>query len=79
MGRTGELLAGQALAQTGAAPIIEAFASGGFALGLALLITKSETWGQLMDNLNPIIQSLADAFGMLLEPLLPIVYTLGQS
>ncbi len=37
------------------------------------MITQSETFSTLMANINPILQATADAVGMLLEPLLPIV------
>ena len=77
MGRTGELLAGQAIGDLGIGSIIENALDKGWPAVLVELMSRSETWSQLMANLEPIIQSVADALGMMLEPLLPIAYTLG--
>jgi hypothetical protein len=37
------------------------------------LVTSSETFQTLMDNVNPILQAFSDAIGRLLEPILPLV------
>jgi tape measure domain-containing protein len=40
---------------------------------LVPLIASSKTFQTLMDNINPLLQTFADAVGMLLQPLLPLV------
>ena len=43
---------------------------------LVSLISKSETFSQIMDIINPILQVAADMFGMIIQPILPLVQVL---
>lgn len=46
----------------------------GMAAGAIMgLVSSSQTFATLMNNINPLLQALADAVGMLLEPLLPLI------
>ncbi|MDD4804276.1 MAG: hypothetical protein PHN69_03805 [Candidatus Pacebacteria bacterium] len=51
---------------------------GGVVGVLASLFSQSKTFSQIMANINPILQATADALGLFLQPLLPIVNVLGS-
>jgi len=50
------------------------------ALGVVIadLVMQSETFQQIMAIVNPVLQALADALGLLLEPLLPVIQILSD-
>jgi hypothetical protein len=64
----------------------EAFASvgGSAAMGGAVgafiaLVSESETFKQILNVINPILQNVSDSLGSLLEPLLPLTVVLSET
>ncbi|MDP3939930.1 MAG: hypothetical protein Q8R92_17570 [Deltaproteobacteria bacterium] len=46
---------------------------------IVALIMQSETFAQILAIVNPILQAAADALGMFLEPLLPLILVVSQA
>ncbi|MBW2084432.1 MAG: hypothetical protein JRI54_00150 [Deltaproteobacteria bacterium] len=52
----------------------------GMAAGaLTAVISNSQTFAQILNIINPLLQAAADAVGMLLQPLLPLILVISKS
>lgn len=52
---------------------------GGITGALIALVSESDTFKTILANINPILQSVADALGRVIEPLLPIAVVLSDT
>ena len=66
--------ASKAYASTGGSAL-----EGGITGALIALVSESDTFKTILANINPILQSVADALGRALEPLLPIAVVLSDT
>ncbi len=53
--------------------------AGGLIGAVISLVSSSETFGHILNNINPILEATSNALGLFIEPLLPIVHVLGQT
>lgn len=58
---------------------MQGFKSGGFAGAIAGIVSKSEQFGKIMKIINPLMQTVANSLGMLLQPIIPLVNIISQT
>lgn len=53
--------------------VVQAFEAGGVTSAVVTLMASSERFNAIMEMVNSLLQMLADAFGAMLEPLMPLI------